>query len=202
MIELIHMTRSFGSFNLFEDTTLSFPDHGLYLLTGDNGSGKTAFLYYLALLDKDFRGKYLFEGNRIDYLTEKRKDVFRSRNIFLMLPKGNLIDFLSVGENRNLFVKDESPYCFDSLDSKRSVLGLSGGEETLLTLSNGLSGKKKLCLLDEITSSLSQKHVEEVMQILEKASEETLIILATHDSRIFGHGKKLRIENKTIHFLP
>lgn len=202
MIELIHMTRSFGSFNLFEDTTLSFPDYGLYLLTGDNGSGKTAFLYYLALLDKDFRGKYLFDGNRIDYLTEKRKDVFRSRNIFLMLPKGNLIDFLSVGENRNLFVKDASPYCFDSLDSKRSILGLSGGEETLLTLSNGLSGKKKLCLLDEITSSLSQKHVEEVMKILEKASEHTLIILATHDSRIFGHGKNLRIENKTIHFLP
>lgn len=188
MIQLVNLRRSFKDKIVFDGFSNTFDDHGFYILKGDNGCGKTTLLYFLALLDDGFRGKYLFDGVDLNSSPFKEREKFRSENISLLLPRGNLLDFLDVGENRNLLVKDKA-LDFDHLEDTRSVFGLSGGEEILLSLSNEVSKKKKLYLLDEVTSSLSDDHVREVLDILMDFSKGSLVILASHDVRVLPYGK-------------
>lgn len=188
MIQLVNLRRSFKDKIVFDGFSNTFDDHGFYILKGDNGCGKTTLLYFLALLDDGFRGKYLFDGVDLNSSPFKEREKFRSENISLLLPRGNLLDFLDVGENRNLLVKDKA-LDFDHLEDTRSVFGLSGGEEILLSLSNEVSKKKKLYLLDEVTSSLSDDHVREVLDILMDLSKGSLVILASHDVRVLPYGK-------------
>ena len=194
MIKLVNLRRSFGKKIIFDYYSHDFEDNHLYILTGDNGCGKTTLLYFLALIDDGFKGKYLFDDQDLNLLSPKEKDKFRTENISLLLPKGNLIDFLTVGENRSLFVTDNQKN-FDHLDSERSIYGLSGGEEILLSLSNEISKNKKLYLLDEVTSSLSDEHAKEIMEILKEQSKSSIVILASHDERILDYGIKVQIEN-------
>ena len=188
MIQLVNLRRSFKDKIVFDGFSTTFDDHGFYILKGDNGCGKTTLLYFLALLDDGFRGKYLFDGVDLNSSPFKERERFRSENISLLLPRGNLLDFLDVGENRILLVKDKT-LDFDHLEDRRSVFGLSGGEEILLSLSNEVSKKKKLYLLDEVTSSLSDDHVREVLDILMNLSKDSLVILASHDVRVLPYGK-------------
>lgn len=188
MIQLVNLRRNFKDKIVFDGFSNTFDDHGFYILKGDNGCGKTTLLYFLALLDDGFRGKYLFDGVDLNSCPFKEREKFRSENISLLLPRGNLLDFLDVGENRNLLVKDKA-LDFDHLEDRRSVFGLSGGEEILLSLSNEVSKKKKLYLLDEVTSSLSDDHVREVLDILMDLSKDSLVILASHDVRVLPYGK-------------
>lgn len=195
MIKLLNLKRTFGNHLVFLNNSFTFEDNDLYILKGENGSGKTTLIYYLALIDNEFKGKYYFDEIDLSKLTVKEKNKFREENISLILPKGNLLDFLNVKENRELLCENKIDN-YDSIEDEKSPLYLSGGEEILLALSNEISKHKKLYLLDEITSSLSTEHVLKIMKLLKELSKTSIVILASHDERIMPYGKIIQIETQ------
>lgn len=48
LIQFSHLFKSFGSFPLFEDVSLSINEGELFALIGENGAGKTTLLQLLA----------------------------------------------------------------------------------------------------------------------------------------------------------
>ena len=48
LIQFSHLFKSFGSFPLFEDVSLSINEGDLFALIGENGAGKTTLLQLLA----------------------------------------------------------------------------------------------------------------------------------------------------------
>ena len=175
MIYLKSIHKKIGNTTVFSDLTLRFPDVGLYFLTGDNGCGKTTLLYILAMLDRDYTGDYLLDGEKVNGLTSERLDELRRKNISLLLPKGNLIDFLTVREN--VYLDCKAPKNFLEPED-RSVLGLSGGEEILYALSNELGKNKKILLLDEVTSSLDKENTDIILQSLKEIKDKTIILIS------------------------
>ncbi len=193
MIKLLNIKRKFKTHIVFPNNSFTFEDNNLYILKVENGSGKTTLLYYLALIDNEFEGKYYFDDIELSSQTLKQKDEFRNENISLLLPRGNLINILNIKENRELFCKKEVKN-YDFLDDEKSPYNLSGGEEMLLALSNEVSKQKKLYLLDEITSSLSNEHAIKIMDLLKELSKNSIVIIASHDERIMSYGKIIKID--------
>lgn len=193
MIKLLNIKRKFKTHIVFPNNSFTFEDNNLYILKGENGSGKTTLLYYLALIDNEFEGKYYFDDIELSSQTLKQKDEFRNENISLLLPRGNLINILNIKEKRELFCKKEVKN-YDFLDDEKSPYNLSGGEEMLLALSNEVSKQKKLYLLDEITSSLSNEHAIKIMDLLKELSKNSIVIIASHDERIMSYGKIIKID--------
>ncbi len=191
MIQLVNIQKRYPRKVIFSaPLNLTFLDHGFYLLKGGNGCGKTTLLYLLSLLDEEYEGSYLLDGQDVKKLNKKKKEELRIKKISLLFPRGNLVPFLSVGENRRLFSSGKEN--FDHLLNKRNVKMLSGGEEILLALSNEFGKDKEIYLFDEITSCLSDEHLHEVMNIISEKAKTHLIIMASHDTRI-------KEDEKTIH---
>ena len=193
MIQLTNLSRHFRSHLVFSAFDYRFDEHGLYLLIGDNGSGKSTLLNILSLLDDGYEGRLFFLGKDMKSISPLKKEKMRRDNICYLTSQHNLISFLNAKENREYNCRPR--HHFDIIPDKEEVNHLSGGEEILLALSNAFSLEKKVYLLDEITSSLDERHCKEVMEVLKKMSEDHLIIMASHDPRLLkGRESRQKIE--------
>lgn len=194
MIKITNLTKKFDYNYVFHNFDFEFNDNGLYLLVGENGSGKSTLLYILDLLDFSYSGEVLLDNIDVKNLSKEEVNKIRRNDISMLFSRGNLLDFLSVKENREFDVTlNTKTNKFDNVADNRMSQGLSGGEELLIALSNELSKNKKIYLFDEITSDLDEINLQKVMDIIKKKSEDALVVMATHDKRILDDGKKVVI---------
>lgn len=192
MIELENINKNYGKNKILNNLNLSLPDNGLFVISGKNGVGKTTLLYIIGLLDFDFGGNLY-----IDNINVKKADInylreYRNRNISYIFSKGNLIPYLNVKDNLEIGIENKDDIIkFIDLPDNQDVRTLSGGEELLLSLSHEVSLKKKIYLLDEVTSALDDDNLKKLMEILKQLSEKCLIVLVAHDERVRKVDEKL-----------
>ncbi len=189
MIELMDITKKYGSNIVLDKLNFRFPDFGLFLIRGYNGSGKTTLLNILSFIDKDFIGNVVVDNNRISSLSKKNQDKFRENNIIYIKPRRNLLSFFNIKENlcfENNLIDDE---LIKHLDLTKSISEISGGEEILIALTKAINSPKKILLLDEITSQLDENNTKKVMEKLINLSKSKLVIFVTHDFRILNEYK-------------
>lgn len=195
-IKILNLAKNIDDRLLLNDISYEFLDNNFYVIKGDNGVGKTTFLYILALLDNSYSGRILIDGNDIKRLKKKDIKALRRNNISLLFSKGNLISYLTVKENRTLFLNKNEPLILNNnINDAQNSNTLSGGEEILVALERELSLNKKTILLDEVTASLDDSNLEILMSILTKLSKTHLIILVSHDPRTYTYGTLLEMKN-------
>lgn len=195
-IKILNLTKTIDDRLLLNDISYDFLDNNFYVIKGDNGVGKTTLLYILALLDNSYSGKIFINGNDIKELKVKDIKALRRKYISLLFSKGNLISYLTVKENRTLFLnKNGSLLLNKNIDDTQNSSTLSGGEEILVALERELSLNKKIILLDEVTASLDDLNLKNLMDILTNLSETHLIILVSHDPRTYTYGTLLEMKN-------
>lgn len=199
MIELEHIYKCFGTHHVLNNINYVFNDKTFYVLTGENGSGKSCLLYILGFIDKRFAGNIYFDHQKT-YFSKRRDVQKRKESISFLMAKGNLISYLTCEENLTLGLPKTAEIInlIPELDLTQDVRSLSGGEEILLALSRDISLKKDVYLLDEVTSSLDDEHTETLLEALVKLSEEKLIIMASHDPRTFQSGKRIVLKDGVI----
>ena len=194
MIELKNVCKSFEKKVVLSNINLKFPSSGLFIIMGKNGVGKTTLLYILGLLDLDFKGDMIIENLKVKQESLGKIREYRNKNISYIFSKGNLIPYLNVIDNLKVGIEKEDDIIkFIDLPNEQDVRTLSGGEELLLSLSHEVSLNKKIYLLDEVTAALDDDNLKRVIEVLNKISKTSLVILVAHDERIKNIGQKVRI---------
>lgn len=188
MIKIENLCKSFKKNILFEIISLTFKDTGLYIIHGENGCGKTTFLNLIGLNDFNYLGHIYYDKVDSKKATKDSRNKYRTDNIAYLMSRSNLISFLSVEENILLGTdaKKEDIQLDSSLIERKDIYGLSGGEDILISLEHIRLLKKKIILLDEVTSSLDDNNCTKVLDKLLELSKTSLIILVTHDKRIIN----------------
>lgn len=196
MIELKKITKAFDKLVLLENADLSLPDTGLFLIVGENGIGKTTLLYIIGLLDHRFQGEYFLENENVKNLSKSDIKLIREKDFSFVFSKHNLIPYLSVKENLTVGLNDNlSDF---KLPINQNPLSLSGGEEVILAIQHEKALNKKIYLFDEVTSSLDDNHLEEIINLFYEMAKEHLLLIVSHDRRIEKIGQKIVIKNKKI----
>ena len=170
-----------------EANHLDFSEKGIYLLSGDNGSGKTTFIETI-LKDK----RYL-------NITSKHERIayFSQRNYKYPMSVSNYLTC----SNRELLNEYISYFSIDCLNE--DIMNLSGGEFVVVSLIRCFIKDTPIIILDEPTNNLDNGTAEKVNQIINELSATKTIILSTHDERLkfndhvnyhFSNGKILKEE--------
>ena len=198
MIELKNITKKFNNNIVLDNLNYKFSETGLYVINGDNGSGKTTLSYIIGLLDNKYEGKFYFNHVDVSKLSKKEYNQAREKFISYIFSKNNLIPYLNVKENLDLSNSENN---FIDLDMKQDVNTLSGGEEILLALNIEINKKKKIYILDEVTSMLDNDHFNKLMEIINNLSKEVLIIMISHDKRTDKYGKQLKLNKEKLNLI-
>lgn len=198
MIELKNITKKFNNNIVLDNLNYKFSETGLYVINGDNGSGKTTLSYIIGLLDNKYEGKFYFNHVDVSKLSKKEYNQAREKFISYIFSKNNLIPYLNVKENLDLSNSENN---FIDLNMKQDVNTLSGGEEILLALNIEINKKKKIYILDEVTSMLDNDHFNKLMEIINNLSKEVLIIMISHDKRTDKYGKQLKLNKGKLNLI-
>lgn len=187
MIELKSIYKRYGKYLVLNNVSICFPSQGMFIINGYNGVGKTTLLNIISLMDSNFEGQIYFDGENFSNSSFRKRQSFRSKNISYVLYNNNLFSFLNAKENLLLDSNLEYTELLSDIDLDKNINHLSGGQQMLVALFRVINQRKKIILLDEVTSQLSDENVKKLMNKLIEISKQCLIILVTHDLRVLNH---------------
>lgn len=162
-----------------------------HILCGRSGAGKSTLIRCINYLEKINSGQLLVEGIPVSKRTshsvrKKCAMVFQSFNLF---PHMTIMDNALLGPLKSL--KKPKAEIIDSIEEYFKKVGLenrmnaypgelSGGQKQRAAIVRALAMDPDLILFDEPTSALDPEMIGEVLNVMEKLSEEgrTMIIVS------------------------
>lgn len=174
---------------ILDHASISIPAHSITLIRGKSGSGKTALLYCIALMDTKSKYQYYYDQHLIE---EKDRNNIRKECISYVLQENDLLAHLDVKgtlqyfahiHNKHLSDKDIQDYLdMMHLDVtlNQNVMTLSLGERQRLSIATALVSNPQVLVLDEPTASLDHENEIEIYNILKELSTHMTIVLASH----------------------
>lgn len=182
----------------------AFYKGNIYALCGDNGTGKSSVLHLVAgLYNNLYGGNIYFDDFDIKKLNMNflRKSLigFVEQEPQLLADKiiSNLYPY-NINENyepeeidaaiyyiNKLGMNDWLDKCCDGLNTyiNEKSDNISGGEKQKLSIIRELLKKPLVLLLDEPTSAMDADSINTFFELLNAIKNDTIIIIATHDSR-------------------
>ena len=190
-IDLLNVSKSFGSKKIFTDLNLRFESGKSYALIGGSGSGKSTLLNIIGRLEKIDSGNVLV--NKQDIWKIKERTFFKN-TVGYVFQNYSLIDNKTVYDNLKLITKDKKTIT-DVLEKvglssdylHQKIYELSGGQAQRVAISRMLMKPCKIILADEPTGALDGKIGKEIIRLLlNEIAEDKYVIIATHDPAVYN----------------
>lgn len=174
---------------ILDHASISIPAHSITLIRGKSGSGKTALLYCISLMDTKSKYQYYYDHRLIG---EKDRNNIRKECISYVLQENDLLAHLDVRgtlqyfahiHNKHLSDKDIQDYLDKmhlDVTLNQNVMTLSLGERQRLSIATALVSNPQVLVLDEPTASLDLENEIEIYNILKELSAHMTIVLASH----------------------
>ncbi|MDX8351456.1 sn-glycerol-3-phosphate ABC transporter ATP-binding protein UgpC [Cognatiyoonia sp. IB215182] len=190
-IELRNVTKRWGSFVGVKEFNLTIADQEFLVLLGPSGCGKTTTMRMIAGLEDASGGDILVDGNRINDLDPKDRDVAMVFQSYALYPNMNVYDNIRFPlkvrgvpqSEHDARVKRASAMV--ELDDflHRKPAELSGGQRQRVALARAVVREPNVFLMDEPLSNLDAKlRVSTRAQIKNLSHElKTTTIYVTHD---------------------
>lgn len=186
LLSMQNVTKTFPGVKALDGANLTVHSHSVHALMGENGAGKSTLLKCLFGIYAKDSGEILFLGKPINFKTSKEA---LENGISMVHQELNLVRQRSVMDNlwlgrypiKNGFFIDhakmyrETKAIFDELeidvDPKEKVANLSVSQMQMIEIAKAFSYNAKIVIMDEPTSSLSEKEVEHLFKIIAKLKD-------------------------------
>jgi putative ABC transport system ATP-binding protein len=201
----VHSTPE-GDAAALQGLSLRVADGEVVTVLGPSGSGKSTLLHCLAGIFSPDEGEIVFDGQRLDQLSEARRTELRRTAFGFVFQFGQLVPELTAADNVALplllnRVRRAAAYQqamswlarlgLEGKDGRRTG-ELSGGEAQRVAVARALAIKPKVLFADEPTGSLDSLTGEKVMDMLTDLAREegTTVVLVTHDARVAAYAER------------
>jgi len=190
-IDLLNVSKSFGSKKIFTDLNLRFESGKSYALIGGSGSGKSTLLNIIGRLEKIDSGNVLVDKQDIWKIKER---TFFKNTVGYVFQNYSLIDNKTVYDNLKLITKDKK-IITDVLEKvglssdylHQKIYELSGGQAQRVAIARMLMKPRKIILADEPTGALDGEIGKEIIRLLlNERDEDKYVIIATHDPAVYN----------------
>ena len=200
------ISKSFGRTPALRGASVSVAAGEILAVMGPSGSGKSTLLHCLAGIFPPDDGEIVFDGQRLDRLSEASRTELRRTAFGFVFQFGQLVPELTAADNVALplllnRVRRPAAYqeAFGWLDrlglegkDGRRTGELSGGEAQRVAVARALAIRPRVLFADEPTGSLDSLTGERVMDLLVGLAREegTTVVLVTHDARVAAYAER------------
>jgi general L-amino acid transport system ATP-binding protein len=195
MIEIRHMNKWYGDFQVLTDINLTVKSGERIVICGPSGSGKSTLIRCINRLEVHQEGEIIVDGTP---LTEDVKNIDQIRSeVGMCFQQFNLFPHLSVLENcllAPMSVRGKSRQEAETLaqhylekvkipdQADKFPSQLSGGQQQRVAIARALCMQPRIMLFDEPTSALDPEMINEVLETMEALAREGMtMICVTHE---------------------
>lgn len=179
LIEVEHLSKSFGKFTAVEDVSFCVPENEIIGLVGPNGAGKTTTLHMVLGLISPSSGTIRIFGEGPDRSRERILQQMNFTAPYVTYParltvRENLMVFARLYAVRNAPEKIEELLALFGIErlTNTAFSRLSSGEGTRVGLCKALLNDPRLLLLDEPTAYLDPHVALQVKETLLKLQKQ------------------------------
>lgn len=161
-VSLVNLCKSFGEIQAVQNLNLEINDGEFVTLLGPSGCGKSTTLYCIAGLEEPTSGEILFDGQTVNTLSPRDRDVAMVFQDYALYPHKTVFENLAFplrmrGIGRDI-VRSKVPEVATLLSIEtlleRRPAQLSGGQRQRVALGRAIVREPVVFLLDEPLSNL------------------------------------------------
>ena len=194
MIEVSHLSKSYGSRPAVQDLSFTVPDGQIYGLLGPNGAGKSTIMNILTGYLAPTQGEVKVAGFRLPEQAQQAKACVgylpEQPPLYLDMKVIEYLRFLyelkKVKKNPNI-KQTQQEYLEQIMElvkikevSDRVIRNLSKGYRQRVGLAQALVGDPQLLILDEPTVGLDPAQIIEIRQLIRQLAKTRTVLLSSH----------------------
>ena len=195
VLEMENISKEFPGVKALDDVQLKLKPGTVHALMGENGAGKSTLMKCLFGIYEKNSGKILLDGVEVNFKSTKEaleNGVSMVHQELNQVLQRNVLDNIWLGRYpmKGFFIDEKKMYndtinIFKDLDikvdPKKKVADLPIAERQMIEIAKAVSYKSKVIVMDEPTSSLTEKEVEHLFRIIKKLKESGVgIIYISH----------------------
>ena len=195
VLEMENISKEFPGVKALDDVQLKLKPGTVHALMGENGAGKSTLMKCLFGIYEKNSGKILLDGVEVNFKSTKEaleNGVSMVHQELNQVLQRNVLDNIWLGRYpmKGFFVDEKKMYndtinIFKDLDIKvdprKKVADLPIAERQMIEIAKAVSYKSKVIVMDEPTSSLTEKEVDHLFRIIKKLKESGVgIIYISH----------------------
>ncbi|BEO98999.1 galactose/methyl galactoside ABC transporter ATP-binding protein MglA [Fusobacterium nucleatum] len=195
VLEMENISKEFPGVKALDDVQLKLKPGTVHALMGENGAGKSTLMKCLFGIYEKNSGKILLDGVEVNFKSTKEaleNGVSMVHQELNQVLQRNVLDNIWLGRYpmKGFFVDEKKMYndtinIFKDLDIKvdprKKVAELPIAERQMIEIAKAVSYKSKVIVMDEPTSSLTEKEVDHLFKIIKKLKESGVgIIYISH----------------------
>jgi methyl-galactoside transport system ATP-binding protein len=195
VLEMINISKEFPGVKALSGVTLKVRPGTVHSLMGENGAGKSTLMKCLFGIYHKDEGEIYLNGKMIDFQNSKQaldNGVSMVHQELNQVRQRNVIDNIWLGRypESGLFINEHRMYedtkkIFEELDiniDPRAKIGtLSVSQMQMVEIAKAVSYDSKIIVMDEPTSSLTEKEVAHLFRIIDKLKKKNVgIIYISH----------------------
>ena len=195
VLEMENISKEFPGVKALDNVQLKLKPGTVHALMGENGAGKSTLMKCLFGIYEKNSGKILLDGVEVNFKSTKEaleNGVSMVHQELNQVLQRNVLDNIWLGRYpmKGFFVDEKKMYndtinIFKDLDIKvdprKKVADLPIAERQMIEIAKAVSYKSKVIVMDEPTSSLTEKEVDHLFKIIKKLKESGVgIIYISH----------------------
>ena len=182
VLEMKGISKSFPGVKALDNVQLTVKEGEVVALMGENGAGKSTLMKCLFGIYRKDNGEIFLDGKEVNFTSPKQAlnngvamvhqelNQVRQRNIQDNIWLGKYPTKFGIVDEKKMY--DDTKAIFDDLeiplDPRTKVSTLSVSEMQMVEIAKAVSYNSKILVLDEPTSSLTEKEVAKLFKIIRK----------------------------------
>jgi branched-chain amino acid transport system ATP-binding protein len=187
LLSVARLESGYGKIRVLHGVDLSIAAGEVVALLGPNGAGKTTLLRALSGLLPVNAGSVRFDGKEITNITPREAaraglvHVIEGHRVFTQISVTDnlLLAAYDLPRSERAGRLEEALSFFPEIAEKRNERGgaLSGGQQQMLTVAQGLVRRPRLLMLDEPSAGLSPVLVDRVLNVIGQLKKQGTAVL-------------------------